>query len=349
MFQGTIVRGLLAASIAASAVVARAVTIDLTPVGNPGNAGELSGVGAGGHGNNMICGAVGYDYGIGKYEVTAGQYTEFLNAKAKSDPYGLYTSYMDTSFSQYGCGIVRSGSDGHYSYTVSADRANRPVNEVTYWNACRFVNWLSNGQGNGDTETGTYTLNGYRDEDGRNIARNPGSKWFLPTENEWYKAAYYDPNKAGGGGYWDYPTGTNTVPSNTLSNPDPGTNANFTYKDINTTIYTLGAPYWYTEVGAFGNSASAYGTFDQGGNVAEWTESVAIESESADRMLRGGSYWQLSLAMRACERDQSGPIYHNCLWGFRVASVPEPGSVVLLLSGIASLAAYVCLRRKPSA
>ena len=84
-------------------------------------------------------------YAIGKYEVTAGQYTEFLNAKAKTDTYGLYNTNMwsDT----YGCKIQQTGSSGSYAYSVAADYANRPVNYVSFWDAARFTNWLHNGQG----------------------------------------------------------------------------------------------------------------------------------------------------------------------------------------------------------
>ena len=71
-----------------------AVTIDTVSVGDPGNVGEGSGESYGGYGPNRICGAVDYAYRIGKYEVTAGQYTEFLNAAARTDPYGLYTPAM---------------------------------------------------------------------------------------------------------------------------------------------------------------------------------------------------------------------------------------------------------------
>ncbi len=83
------------------------VVIDTVPVGNPGNAGELSGSGAGGFGPDRICGSVGYTYNVGKYEVTAGQYTEFLNAVARTDTYGLYNANMDTAVNSYGCNIKR--------------------------------------------------------------------------------------------------------------------------------------------------------------------------------------------------------------------------------------------------
>jgi len=132
---------------------------------------------------------VPYVYSIGKYEVTAAQYCGFLNHKAKSDPYGLYNVRMWDD--PQGCKIHRAGADGNYSYSVCNDWADRPVNLVSYWDALRFINWLNNGQGDGDTETGAYTLNGYNGSDGRTIERNPGAKWCLPSENEWYKAAYY--------------------------------------------------------------------------------------------------------------------------------------------------------------
>ncbi len=177
------------------ALPAQAVTIPMVYVGDAGNAGEWSGDAAGGLGDSRLCGAVDHAYQIGKYEVTAAQYVEFLNLKAKTDPYGLYNPLMSSAIQ--GCKIEQTGADGSYSYSVAADFANRPVNYVSFFDAARFVNWLGNGQGNGDTETGAYTLNGYFGPDGRDILRNPGATWFIPSEDEWYKAAYYDPNKPG--------------------------------------------------------------------------------------------------------------------------------------------------------
>jgi hypothetical protein len=83
-----------------------------------------------------------------------------------------------------------------YEYTVASSHVNRPVNLVSYWDACRFANWLHNGQptgaqGPGTTETGAYTLNGYNGVDGRTIQRNADWKWAITSEDEWYKAAYH--------------------------------------------------------------------------------------------------------------------------------------------------------------
>jgi formylglycine-generating enzyme required for sulfatase activity len=99
-------------------------------VGNPGNIGELSGASAGGYGPDRICGAVGYSFNMGKFEVTAGQYMQFLNAVATTDTYGLYKAEMWTD-PTYGCRIARDGTLGSYSYSVSSDWANRPVTYVS--------------------------------------------------------------------------------------------------------------------------------------------------------------------------------------------------------------------------
>ncbi len=213
---------------------ALAVNIETVPVGNPGNAGELSGDDLY-MGPKRICGAVAYAYDMGRFEITAGQYCEFLNAVAKTDTYGLYNRNMWSS--SYGCKIQQSGLSGSYTYSVAADWANRPVNWVSYWDACRFANWLHNGQPTGaqdagTMETGAYTLNGYNGVDGRTIQRNVGWKWAVASEDEWHKAAYHK-NDGVTGNYFDYPTSSDSVPSNQLLNPDPGNNANF-YQNGNT-------------------------------------------------------------------------------------------------------------------
>ena len=123
--------------------LAQAVTIATVPVGNAGNAGELSGEGAGGYGPDRICGFVSYAYNIGKYEVTAGQYTDFLNKVARTDTYGLYNTGMSNT--SYGSGITRGGSPGSYTYSVATDFINRPVNCVSWGDSARFANWLDVG------------------------------------------------------------------------------------------------------------------------------------------------------------------------------------------------------------
>jgi sulfatase modifying factor 1 len=185
-----VVVGLLAGTAVAN------FTMETVPVGNAGNAGELSGSGADGFGPDRICGAVAYTYKIGKYEVTAGQYTAFLNAVAKTDTYGLYDRRMaDPTANSYGCNIQRDGSPGSYMYSVAADRANRPVNYVSWGDAARFVNWLHNGQPTGSqglatTEDGSYYLNSaMTDAALLAVTRKANATWVIPSEDEWYKAA----------------------------------------------------------------------------------------------------------------------------------------------------------------
>ena len=314
---------LLAGVVVFLAAPARAlVTIETVTVGDEGNAGELSGAGAGGWGPDRVCGTVGYSYAIGTYEVTNGQYIEFLNAVAStSDVYGLYSTDMSGIYG----GISRNSDGGGFSYgPKDADSAwlNRPVNFVSFWDACRFANWLHNGQPSGvqgatTTEDGAYTLNGYNGSDGRTISRNGTATWVIPTEDEWYKAAYY---KGGGtnAGYWDYATKSDILPAGVPPSGDTGNSANYYDED-----FAEGSPYYSTVVGAYAQSAGPYGTFDQNGNVWEWNETIAYEtSETARRGMRGGAWSHSALALAAAERyygDDPSFGYFNI--GFRVAAI----------------------------
>ena len=318
-------------------IAAQAVTIATVPVGNAGNAGEISGSGAGGSGPDRICGSVAYNYNIGKYEVTAGQYTEFLNAKATvSDPYGLYSTAMTST---YGCNIQRGGGGtvpNPYTYAVASDWANRPVNYVSYWDSLRFANWLGNGQGAGSTETGAYTLGGYNGNLGGAIQRNANWKWAVTSEDEWYKAAYY---KGGGpsAGYWDYPTSSNTAPGRDMADAS-GNNANY---NTGSGPYPIDSGKYTTVVGEFQNSDSPYGTFDQGGNVWEWNEAIVYQDVNyAYRGARGGSFNDLDVtdSLLASSRIAVYPTYEYNTVGFRVSEVvPEPSSIIALAGGLISL------------
>ena len=294
----------------------------------------------------MGFGAVPYTYKIGKFEVTAAQYVEFLSAVAKTDTYGLYNVYMASPSPDYGdvgCRIQRTGSPGHYTYSVASDYANRPVNYVSSGDAARFANWLTNGKPTGEqdlstTEDGSYYLNG-ADDDAEllTFTRKADAKYVLPTLHEWHKAAYY---KGGGtdAGYWDYTTRSNTPPGNDIADAS-GNNANW---NPGYGPYPVDSGTYYTTVaGEFQNSASAYGTFDQGGNLWEWNETI----EYIHRWNPGGAYYDTDVAfLSATHRDHTDhnrPALESGYGGFRIVEVPEPASLSLL-----TLTALALLKRR---
>jgi formylglycine-generating enzyme required for sulfatase activity len=180
---------------------------------NPLNLSYFVNVGDSGNSNDSNgYGAVSYSYSISQYPVTNCEYVEFLNAVASTDTYGLYSVSMNNDVMG---GITRSGSSGSYTYSVKTNMANKPVVFVNWFDCARYCNWLHNGkpiglQNSSTTETGAYTLNGATS--GVNITRNVNANYYIPTENEWYKAAYY---KGGGtnAGYWLYATQSNTAPT----------------------------------------------------------------------------------------------------------------------------------------
>ncbi|MHC4258300.1 MAG: formylglycine-generating enzyme family protein [Planctomycetota bacterium] len=283
-------------------------TIDFVTIGNAGNPADSTGYGA-----------VNYDYNIGTYEVTAGHYSQFLNNTAQTDTFSLYNSNMSSG--SQGCQITRSGSTGSYSYSVSADRENRPVNYISWYDAARFCNYLTSG----NTEEGVYNTTTWSIH--RSEAQTAfGTIYFLPSENEWYKSAYHK-NDGVTGNYWLYPTQSDEEPSNDIIDPDGGNNANF-YQDG----FAIGSPYWLTEAGEFENSFSPYGTFDQGGNVWEFNETLFGSN-------RGGTAGGYGYYLASTGRyDFHGPDDEGSSMGFRVASIPEPATLSLLaLGGLALL------------
>jgi sulfatase modifying factor 1 len=332
----------LALVLAFSAGRCRGVTIEMVRVGDPGNVDDIHGDGYGG---------VDYVYWIGKYEVTNGQYRRFLKAKAAvGDPYELYNTWAEERW----IGIERTGlgtPEEPYVYSPKdADGAwdTRPVNFVCWFDAIRFVNWLQNGQGDGDTETGTYTIINGGPNSGEVIVPTLAERrswttphFVLPTEDEWYKAAYY---KGGSldAGYWDYATQSDTLPDNNPPELDTGNSAN--YHSGGTGPFAIGPPYYSNEVGAYGLSPGPYGTFDQCGNVSERTETLV---EEWFPVVRGASLGLSAGYLRASYRALTAPAGEGQASGFRVGWVPEPGGLPLLVTAMILLCCYKWRRRSP--
>ncbi len=284
--------GSMAVLVAVTALAATSasaqITIPTVPIGNPGNAADPT----------TGFGSVAYTYNIGRTEVTNAQYAAFLNAKAASDPLGLYNTNMAGAFG----GITRSGAAGSYTYSTLPGRANNPVTWVCLWDACRFCNWLHNGQGSGDTETGAYTFTP-RGISANTITRNANWQWAVTSEDEWYKAAYHQPASQGGDSdnYWLYPTSSDSVPTTAQ--------ANISGNRINNTL----------PVASY--AANFYGTFDMGGNLWEWNEAIIL---TYNRGARGGAFNSVVDPLRASSRGSSIPTNEFNNLGFRVSQAAVP-------------------------
>jgi len=321
----------LCAAILATPAQASVITMSWTPIGNPGNAADTTGYGS-----------VPYSYNIGTYDVTEGQYVAFLNSNDPNgtDPLGLY----NTGMTNYGGVTFNSGNANGSMYSVVSGDGQLPINCVTWYDTIRFANWMNNGQPvfateptatNNATENGAYTLLGFTPtpSNGNSITRNNGATVVLPSENEWYKAAYYNPATQS---YFTYPTSSNTAPTATTPTSTPNS-AN--YDDAVGDGFDPSAA--LTAVGAYLGTTSPYGAYDMGGDVWQWNEELYVDGESRD--VRGDSFDGVGGYMESSFSSDDDPSDGYFSIGFRVASVPEPSSFLLALIGCG---AAILLRKR---
>ncbi len=275
-------------------------TIDFRNIGNTSNAADTTGYGA-----------VPYQYRVGTYEIT-----------------------QDA--------ITKATASGMANVTAGAWSGSQPAANISWYEAAAFVNWLNTSTGKTAaynlTFSGSWSMTLWSSEQawtagGTNLYRNKDAFYFLPSENEWYKAAYYNP---GGSNYFLYPTASSSVPTAVASGTDAGS-----------AVYNGAAA-----VPAIVDSAgglSPYGTMGQGGNVWEWNESAFDGSNSLSsevRAIRGGGWFNTENSLRSSFRSGNGPTSGDNFIGFRVASVPEPSTYALVLLGAGAV--YLWKRRKGS-
>jgi len=374
-------------SLVASSALAQITTsatllgYDLVKVGNAGNAADTNA-----NVNRNGYGAVATEFWIGKNHVTIGQYAEFLTAVATlEDPRGLFNANMFND--QRIRGIERTGSEGAWVYTPVAplgtnpvgaqSAANRPITYVSWFDSARFANWMANGKptvtATGSAalaviDNGAYTLG--TATSGNAVAKNtinPNTQaaptFYIPTENEWYKAAYYSPVKVSGTapGYYTYGTQSDDAPGNgwngttALAITGSANQANYRIDSryavtgTTTTINNNSNQNVLTDVGAFTDSYSYYGAFDMSGNVRDWND---LDGDSGSfRGRRGGSWDYGASGVSSADRTAGETSYESGNTGFRLASpvaVPEPSTYAMALAGLAC-GGYTMWRRRKRA
>jgi hypothetical protein len=282
---------------------ANAFSLDFVTIGNPGNANDTTGYGG-----------VSYTYNMGVYDVSQTQ----LSQAAASSGYNL----------------------GGGAWTGSQPAAN-----VDWYQAAAFVNYLNTSQGyapaynltfSGSTPIGVSAWTGSNiwTLGGTDYIRNAHAEYFLPSENEFYKAAYYSP----GGTYYQYATGSNTAPTAVASGTAAGT-------AVYNQPYAQG-PAAVNQAGGL----SPYGTMGQSGNVFQWNEtdySDPTNNSFNDPVRRGGGWNRPSGLLSSSDRYYGVPTNSGDGIGFRVASVesvPEPSTYLLVAVGLLGLA---MAKRKP--
>jgi len=279
---------------------ANTFTIDFVTVGNPGNENDTTGFGG-----------VPYTYRMSTYAISQND-------------------------------IATATAAGLSNVTAGAWTGDQPAANISWYEAAAFVNWLNTSNdyqaAYNLTFTSSWSMTLWSSEDawqlaGENLYRHKDAYYFLPSEDEWYKAAYHK-NNGVTADYWDYTTGSDTAPSAVASGTEAGTAVYF---------QGGGGPADVNQAGGL----SPYGTMGQGGNVFEWNESAAdgVNDPTTERRTTRGGSWEFGdNFLLSSSRSDTGPTAEQNFIGFRVASVeegptpiPEPGTwaAAVLLVGAA--------------
>jgi formylglycine-generating enzyme required for sulfatase activity len=313
----TLFLGLAALACLPFGSIASAEAIQWVTVGDPNNAADTTNRGA-----------VSDSFQIMKYEFTNQQYTNFLNSVDAGgiNPNSVYNVDMGNDIR--GGISFTSGAASGSKYAVKSNMGDKPVNYVSWFDAARVANWYQNGATSlSNTEDGAYTLVGGQTT-GTAPARNNNATFYIPTQDQWYKAAYYKGGSTSAG-YWDYATRSDTFPTavtaDTTGIGSAGSTGNFANYHDDANWNDRGGN--VTTVGTNGVS-SAYGAFDMNGNITEWNDLTGLVAGER-RGLRGGFWGSFSeLSLRSSFNQDTPASDESDVYGFRLASPASSPSAV---------------------
>ncbi len=281
---------------------------------------------------NTEFGAVDHVYRMSTTEVSVGQWFEFVGA------------FLTVFPGRYGSNLTGIAIDDFFMQPElnPGHTFDEPAN-MSWEYAARYANWLHNDKAitagafsNGVYDTSTFTFN----PDGSSnhqMQHDPGAKFWIPTHDEWVKAAYWDPDKnAGEGGYWKYPYASDTPPVSGF--PEDGGMTN------------VGAGFFDPEgfpiaVGSYPNASVPWGLFDVSGGMAEYTETGFDGGLNGFRWRRGSwfslpdgqDFWDAS------DWNSTVSVRGAGLTGLRVAAQPVPAPPALVAM---ACAVFITTRRR---
>jgi formylglycine-generating enzyme required for sulfatase activity len=296
--------------------------IEFVTIGNPGNVADNRGW-------PLHAGSVGYTYRISKYEIST-------DSVEKAN-------------------MATAGGANPLQISIDPREPNHPATNVTWIEAAKFVNWLNISSGYApaykfedvtgiDPPPPNAVLDGFAlwqpadpGYDPDNQYRNSLAHYFLPSVDEWYKAAYYDPS---GNLYHPYPTGKFEPPIPVAGGTEP-----------NTAVYDQHGPPGDVGPADIMNAGglSSYGTMAQGGNVREWMETeldLVNDNIFRTRIIRGGAWRHGRNQLSSTDSVGLSPRHSGSVYGFRVASIPEPTVQSMLVLSLLSILGLVDRRRR---
>ncbi|MBY0312692.1 MAG: SUMF1/EgtB/PvdO family nonheme iron enzyme [Phycisphaerales bacterium] len=277
-------------------------------------------------------GSVANEYRIARTELTANQYLEFAQAYVRWNP----QQSLDTNF-------LGGALFGTPSFGVVMSPVQNPNGAVaiTWRWAARYCNWLHNDKADapwafesGAYDTSTFITDPTTGVSSDQATRSPGARYWIPSRDEWVKANYFDPDKAGPGveGYWRYPLRSDQLPISGLPFLSGQTSAGL----------NVPSPQVWIDVGAYERSQSPWGLFDGSGGLTEWTEAIEFQGNGV-RYMRGSRYGSpLWGARDLLDSGQEVSAFTNgSVAGLRIAgsSIPAP-SCGLLFAGLVFFRRY---------